>query len=408
MSDSAARDPIRTSDALSRVQPSATIAVTQKARDLKAQGVDVIGLGAGEPDFDTPDPIKEAAINAIRRGETKYTNIDGLPELKDAICAKFKRDNSLDYKPSQVNVSPGGKPVIYNAFAATLNPGDEVVIPTPYWVSYPEMVRLCGAEAVFAPAGVEDGFKLKPETLDRAITGKTRWVILNSPSNPTGAAYTADEIRALAEVLERHPHVLVLTDDMYEHIVYDDFKFATIAEVAPALYDRTLTMNGVSKAYAMTGWRIGYAAGPEKLIKAMAKVMSQTTSNPCSISQWASVAALNGDHAFLKPRNAAFKTRRDAMLEKIAAAPGLTAPKPEGAFYIFADCAGLIGKTSSGGALMKTDLDVCDALLTEEAVAVVPGEAFGAAPGFRLSYATDDAALEEAGRRIVRFCEGAG
>ena len=400
-------DPVRTSDALSRVQPSATIAVSQKARELKSQGVDVIGLGAGEPDFDTPDHVKEAAIEAIRRGETKYTNIDGLPELKQAICAKFKRDNALEYKPSQVNVSPGGKPVIYNAFAATLNPGDEVVIPTPYWVSYPEMARLCGAEAVFAPAGVEDGFKLKPETLDRAITAKTRWVILNSPSNPTGAAYTADEIRALADVLERHPHVLVLTDDMYEHIVYDDFKFATIAEVAPNLYERTLTMNGVSKAYSMTGWRIGYAAGPEKLIKAMAKVMSQTTSNSCSISQWASVAALNGEHDFLKPRNAAFKTRRDAMLKKIAAAPGLEAPTPEGAFYIFADCAGLIGKTSPGGRTLKSDLDVCDALLTEEAVAVVPGEAFGAAPGFRLSYATDDAALEEAGKRIVRFCEGA-
>ncbi|MEQ8433900.1 MAG: pyridoxal phosphate-dependent aminotransferase [Oceanicaulis sp.] len=405
MSQSAS-DPIRTSDALSRVQPSATIAVSQKARELKAQGVDVIGLGAGEPDFDTPDHIKQAAIDAIRRGETKYTNIDGLPELKEAICGKFKRDNALSYTPAQVNVSPGGKPVIYNAFAATLNPGDEVVIPTPYWVSYPEMVRLCGAKAVFAQAGVEDGFKLKPETLEKAITAKTRWVILNSPSNPTGAAYTADEIKALAQVLIRHPQVLILTDDMYEHIVYDDFKFATIAEVAPELYDRTLTMNGVSKAYAMTGWRIGYAAGPEKLIKAMAKVMSQTTSNPCSISQWASVAALNGDHEFLKPRNAAFKTRRDAMLKKITAAPGLTAPTPEGAFYIFADCSGLIGKTSAGGAALKTDLDVSAALLTEEAVAVVPGEAFGAAPGFRLSYATDDAALEEAGKRIVRFCEG--
>jgi aspartate aminotransferase len=406
MSQSAS-DPIRTSDALSRVQPSATIAVSQKARELKAQGVDVIGLGAGEPDFDTPDHIKEAAIDAIRRGETKYTNIDGLPELKEAICAKFKRDNALSYKPSQVNVSPGGKPVIYNAFAATLNPGDEVVIPTPYWVSYPEMARLVGAEPVFAPAGVEDGFKLKPETLEKAITARTRWVILNSPSNPTGAAYTADEIKALAQVLVRHPHVLILTDDMYEHIVYDDFKFATIAEVAPELYDRTLTMNGVSKAYAMTGWRIGYAAGPEQLIKAMAKVMSQTTSNPCSISQWASVAALNGDHDFLKPRNAAFKTRRDAMLEKITAAPGLTAPTPEGAFYIFADCSGLIGKTSAGGAALTSDLDVCAALLTEEAVAVVPGEAFGASPGFRLSYATSDAALEEAGKRIVRFCQGA-
>ncbi|XBQ14900.1 MAG: pyridoxal phosphate-dependent aminotransferase [Oceanicaulis sp.] len=405
MADLKTSDILRSSEALSRVQPSATIAVTQKARELKSQGVDVIGLGAGEPDFDTPDHIKEAAIEAIRRGATKYTNVDGLPELKEAICAKFKRDNGLDYKPEQVNVSPGGKPVLYNAFVATLDPGDEVVIPTPYWVSYPEMARLCGGVPVFAPAGVEDGFKLKPETLDKAITPKTRWVVLNSPSNPTGAAYTMDELKALGEVLERHPHVLVLTDDMYEHLVYDGFKFATIAEAVPSLYERTLTMNGVSKAYAMTGWRIGYAAGPQKLIKAMAKVMSQTTSNPCSISQWASVAALNGAHDFLAPRNEAFRKRRDAMLEKIERAPGLTAPRPEGAFYIFADCAGLIGKTSPGGREMKTDLDVCDALLSEKAVAVVPGEAFGAAPGFRLSYATDDAALEEAGQRIVAFCE---
>lgn len=392
------------SDALSRVKPSATIAVSQKARELKAAGRDVIGLGAGEPDFDTPDHVKEAAIEAIKAGKTKYTNVDGIPELKEAISAKFKRDNALDYAPAQVNVSPGGKPVIYNAFAATLNPGDEVVIPTPYWVSYPEMARLVGAEPVFAPAGVEDGFKLKPETLDQAITAKTRWVILNSPSNPTGAAYTRAELAALGAVLERHSHVMVLTDDMYEHIVYDGFDFTTLVQAAPALFDRTLTMNGVSKAYAMTGWRIGYAAGPDWLIKAMAKVMSQTTSNPCSISQWASVAALNGDHGFLVGRNAAFKRRRDAMLEKIAAAPGLTAPTPEGAFYIFADCSGLIGKRSAAGAALNTDLDVCAALLEEEGVAVVPGTAFGAEPGFRLSYATDDAALEEAGKRIMRFC----
>ncbi len=407
MPDTNAADLMRVSDALKRVKPSATIAVSQKARELKAQGVDVIGLGAGEPDFDTPDHVKEAAIDAIARGETKYTDVDGLPALKSAICAKFKRDNGLDYTPAQVNVSPGGKPVIYNAFAATLNPGDEVVIPTPYWVSYPEMAALCGATPVFAEAGVADGFKLKPETLDRAITARTRWVLLNSPSNPTGAAYTADDLKALAQVLRAHPHVLILTDDMYEHIVYDDFKFATIAEVAPDLYDRTLTMNGVSKAYAMTGWRIGYAAGPEKLIKAMAKVMSQTTSNPCSVSQWASVAALNGPHDFLIPRNAAFKKRRDSMLAKINAAPGLAAPTPEGAFYIFADCAGLIGKTSAGGMALTDDLAVCEALLTEAHVAVVPGTAFGAAPGFRLSYATDDAALEEAGKRIATFCQGA-
>ncbi len=398
-------DIARTSKALSRVQPSATIAVSQKARELKAAGRDVIGLGAGEPDFDTPEHVKEAAIAAMRAGDTKYTNVDGTPALKESIAAKFKRDNGLDYTPAQINVSPGGKPVLYNAFAATLDPGEEVVIPTPYWVSYPEMARLCGAEPVFAEAGVEDGFKLKPETLDAAITARTRWVILNSPSNPTGAAYTPDELKSLAEVLKRHPHVLVLTDDIYEHIVYDEFQFATIAQVVPELYERTLTMNGVSKAYAMTGWRIGYAGGPDWLIKAMAKVMSQTTSNPCSISQAASVAALNGDHNFLAGRNAAFKTRRDAMMAKIAAAPGLTAPVPEGAFYIFADCAGLIGGTSGGGARLETDLDVCAALLEEEGVAVVPGTAFGAAPGFRLSYATDDAALEDAGRRILRFCE---
>jgi len=408
MTDTASElDLLRSSDALSRVQPSATIAVSMKARQLKAEGKDVIGLGAGEPDFDTPDHIKDAAVEAIRSGQTKYTNVDGLPELKEAICAKFKRDNGLEYSPSQVNVSPGGKPVIYNAFAATINPGDQVVIPAPYWVSYPEMARLCGAQPVIAHAGVHEGYKLDPMTLDAAITDRTRWVILNSPSNPTGAAYTADDLKALAEVLEQHPHVLILTDDMYEHLVYDDFEFATIAQVAPNLYDRTLTMNGVSKAYAMTGWRIGYAAGPEKLIKGMAKVMSQTTSNPCSVSQWASVAALNGDHSFLAPRNAAFKARRDAMLAKIAQAPGLVAPTPEGAFYIFADCAGVLGKTSGGGKVMKTDLDVCEALLTETGVAVVPGTAFGASAGFRLSYATDDASLEEAGKRIIAFCEAA-
>ncbi len=397
--------PFRPSDALSRVQPSATMAVTQKARELKAAGVDVIGLGAGEPDFDTPDHVKEAAIEAIRRGETKYTTVDGLPELKEAICAKFKRDNALEYTPDQVNVSPGGKPVLYNAFAATLNPGDEVVIPAPYWVSYPEMVRLCGGEPVVVSAGVEDRFKMRPEALDEALGPKTRWVILNSPSNPTGAGYTGEDLKAFAEVLRNYPDVWILTDDMYEHLVYDGFKFATIAEVAPDLYGRTLTMNGVSKAYAMTGWRIGYAAGPQALIKAMAKVMSQTTSNPCSISQWASVAALNGDHGFLTPRNAAFKRRRDLVMGHIDAAPGLTAPVPDGAFYVFADCSELIGKTASSGVQLQSDIELCDALLSEEAVAVVPGTAFGAAPGFRISYATSDETLEEAGRRIRRFCE---
>ncbi|PWE16901.1 aspartate transaminase [Marinicauda salina] len=399
--------PFPLSDALSRVQPSATLVVTQKARELKARGVDVISLGAGEPDFDTPDHIKNAAIDAIRRGETKYTAVDGIPELKAAIAAKFKRDNGLDYAPAQINVSPGGKPVLFNAFAATLNAGDEVVIPAPYWVSYPEMVRLVGGTPVFAEATLADGFKLTPAALEAAITEKTRWVVLNSPSNPTGAAYSADDLAALAEVIRAHPKLMVLTDDMYEHLVYDGFEFATIAQVAPDLYERTLTMNGVSKAYAMTGWRIGYAGGPEELISAMAKIMGQTTSNPCSISQWAAVAALEGDHGFLVERNAAFKRRRDRVLADVNAAPGLAAPTPDGAFYVFADCSGLIGKTSPGGRRLATDVEVCDALLSEEAVAVVPGTAFGAAPGFRISYATSDDLLVEAGERIRRFCEAA-
>ncbi|WP_019959770.1 pyridoxal phosphate-dependent aminotransferase [Woodsholea maritima] len=397
---------IQTSDALSRVKPSATIAVTEKARELKAKGVDVIGLGAGEPDFDTPDHIKAAAIDAITRGETKYTATDGIAELKAAIVEKFKRDNGLTYTPAQINVGPGGKPVIYNALLATLNPGDEVVIPAPYWVSYPEMVRMCGGEPVIATATFEEGFKLSPQKLDAAITPRTRWLILNSPSNPTGVGYTADDLKALAEVLRRHPHVMIMTDDMYEHLVYDDYKFATIAQVAPDLYDRTLTMNGVSKAYSMTGWRIGYAGGPEKLISAMRKVMTQTTSNPCSISQWAAVAALNGSHDFLVPRNEAFKRRRDLVLADIAAAPGLSAPTPEGAFYVFADCSGAMGKTTAKGQKITNDLDFCGALLEDEGVAVVPGVAFGAEPGFRISYATSDEALIEAGKRIRRFCEG--
>lgn len=395
---------IPVSDALSRVKPSATIAVTQKARDLKAQGIDIIGLGAGEPDFDTPDHIKDAAMEAIRSGKTKYTPVDGIPELKQAIVDKFKRDNALSYTPAQVNVSPGGKPVIYNAFAATLNAGDEVVIPTPYWVSYPEMVALCGATPVFAEASVEQGFKLKPDALEAALSERTRWVVLNSPSNPTGAAYSRSDLEALADVLRRYPDVLILTDDMYEHLVYDDFEFVTIAQVAPDLYDRTLTMNGVSKAYAMTGWRIGYAAGPEALIKAMGKVMSQTTSNPCSISQWAAVAALNGSHDFLAPRNAKFKARRDVVMNAIGTSPGLKAPIPEGAFYVFADCAGLIGKTSGDGKVLETDLDVCDALIAEARIAVVPGTAFGAAPGFRISYATSDDLVKDASERLVAFC----
>ncbi|MBR9826446.1 MAG: pyridoxal phosphate-dependent aminotransferase [Alphaproteobacteria bacterium] len=392
------------SDALSRVQPSATLAVTQKARDLRAKGIDVIGLGAGEPDFDTPDHIKEAAIEAIRRGETKYTAVDGIPELKDAIIKKFRRDNQLEYTASQVHVAPGGKPVIFNAFAASLNAGDEVIIPAPYWVTYPEVVRLLGGQPVCVKTRIEHGYKLSADELAAAITPKTRWLILNSPSNPTGMGYTAEDLRALADVLVKHPDIWILTDDMYEHIVYEDFKFATIAEIEPRLYDRTLTMNGVSKAYSMTGWRIGYAAGPEALIAGMRKVIGQTTSNPCSISQWASVAALNGDHSFLRARNEAFLRRRDLVLEGIKAADGLVAPTPEGAFYVFADCAGLMGKTTPGGKTITNDTEFCAELLDAEAVAVVPGVAFGLEPGFRISYATDDDSLIEAGERIKRFC----
>lgn len=392
------------SDALSRVQPSATMAVTQKARDLKAKGVDVISLGAGEPDFDTPEHIKAAGIAAIERGETKYTAVDGIPELKQAIVDKFKRDNGLDYTPAQVHVSTGGKPVIFNALMASLNEGDEVIIPAPYWVTYPEVARMLGGVPVPVTTTIESGFKITPEQLSAAITPKTRWLILNSPSNPTGMGYRADELQALADVLLDHPHVWIMTDDMYEHLVYDDYTFATIAEVEPRLYARTLTMNGVSKAYAMTGWRIGYAAGPEALIAAMRKVASQTTSNPCSVSQWAAVEALNGDHSFLQERNAAFKRRRDLVLAAINDADGLVAPKPEGAFYVFADCAALIGKTAPDGSEIRTDTDFCAALLEAEAVAVVPGVAFGQAPGFRISYATDDESLIEAGKRIQRFC----
>lgn len=394
----------KASAALSRVKPSATLAVTQKARDLKAKGVDVISLGAGEPDFDTPDHIKEAAIEAIRRGETKYTAVDGMPELKDAIIKKFRRDNELAYKADQIHVAPGGKPVIFNAFAATLDAGDEVIIAAPYWVTYPEVVRLQGGTPVEVRTKIEDGFKITADQLAAAITPKTRWVILNSPSNPTGMGYTADELRALADVLLGHPHVWIMTDDMYEHIVYEGFEFATIAQVEPRLYDRTLTMNGVSKAYSMTGWRIGYAGGPAELIAGMRKVISQTTSNPCSISQWAAVAALNGDHGFLKARNDAFLRRRDLVLEAVNAAEGLVAPKPEGAFYVFADCAGAIGKTAPDGTQIKTDTDFCAALLGAEAVAAVPGIAFGLEPGFRISYATDDETLVDAGKRIQRFC----
>ena len=392
------------SQALSRVQPSATIAVSTKAAELRRAGHDVIGLGAGEPDFDTPDHIKEAGIRAIQDGKTKYTPADGIPELKEAICAKFARDNGLSYTPAQVNVSPGGKPVIYNALVATLNPGDEVVVPAPYWVSYPEMVRLAGGEPVVVACGPNANFKLTAEALEDVITPRTKWLILNSPSNPTGALYTKAELAALAGVLMRHPQVMILTDDMYEHLVYDDHEFWTIAQVEPGLYDRTLTMNGVSKAYAMTGWRIGYAAGPEKLIAAMRKVMSQTTSNPCSISQWASVEALNGDHGFLAERNAAFVARRDLVVAGLNAAEGLSCATPEGAFYVYPTCAGVIGKTAPSGRVIDSDRVFAEELLEAEKVAIVFGEAFGLSPAFRVSYATSTEALEEAVARIQRFC----
>ena len=392
------------SENLSRVAPSATMAVTQKAREMKLSGIDVIGLGAGEPDFDTPDHIKAAAIEAIRDGKTNYTNVDGIPELKSAIAAKFKRDNQLHYSASQINVSPGGKPVLFNALMATLNAGDEVIVPAPCWVSYPEMVRLCGGTPIIVPCDMARGFKLTPEQLEAAITPQTRWLMLNSPSNPTGAAYSAADLKGLAEVLLRHPNILILTDDIYEHLVYDGFEFATIAQAEPALYERTLTMNGLSKAYAMTGWRIGYAGGPEWLIKAMAKVMSQSTSNPCSISQWAGVAALNGPHDFLAEWNIAYAARRNAVVSALNGTEGLSCATPNGAFYVYPDCGALIGKTSAQGYKIETDLDVAAAILEEAKVAVVPGSAFHAAPHFRISYATSMTQLNKACERIQTFC----
>ena len=392
------------SAALSRVKPSATLAADGKARELKAQGKDVIGLAAGEPDFDTPDNIKEAAIKAIRDGKTKYTNVDGIPELKEAICAKFARENGLAYMPSQVNVSPGGKPVIWNAMLATLNPGDEVIVPTPYWVSYWDIVLLAGGEPVAVPTTAASGFKLQPADLEAAITPRTRWVFLNSPSNPSGAAYTKAELRAIADVLMRHPHVWILTDDMYEHLVFGDFEYWTIAQLEPGLYDRTLTMNGVSKAYAMTGWRIGYAAGPEELIKLMQKVMSQTTSNPCSISQWAAVEALNGTQEFIKPNAKLFEQRRDLVVSMLNQANGIHCPTPEGAFYVYPSVEGLIGKTAPSGKVIDSDADFATELLESEGVAVVFGAAFGLSPFFRISYATANSVLEDACGRIQRFC----
>ena len=392
------------SDALARVKPSPTLAVSQTAAELKAAGRDIISLSAGEPDFDTPDHVKEAAIEAIRQGKTKYTAVDGIPELKDAVSRKFKRDNGLDYARAQVSVATGGKAVLYNALVASLNPGDEVIIPAPYWVSYPDMTYLAGGAPVIVEAPAENGFKLTAEALEKAITPRTKWFIFNSPSNPTGAAYTFDEIKALTDVLLRHPHVWVMSDDMYEHIVYDGFRFATPAEVEPQLYERTLTVNGASKAYAMTGWRIGFAGGPAPLIKAMAKVMSQSTSNPCSVSQWASVAALDGDHRFLAERNAAFKDRRDLVVSMLNQANGVECATPEGAFYVYPSCAGVIGKKTPDGAVIENDEAFATELLKAEGVAVVFGAAFGLAPHFRISYAAAKSELEDACARIQRFC----
>jgi aspartate aminotransferase len=391
-------------DSLKRIKPSATIAVTDKARALKAAGRDVIGLGAGEPDFDTPENIKEAAIKAIRDGKTKYTAVDGIPELKAAIVRKFKRENQLDYKPSQISVGTGGKQVLYNALMATINPGDEVICVAPYWVSYPEMVALAGGNPVTVMTTMAEGFKLKPDVLEKAITPKTKWIIFNSPSNPTGGAYTRAELKAITDVLVRHPHVWVMTDDMYEHLVYDEFEFTTPAQVEPALFDRTLTVNGVSKSYCMTGWRIGYAGGPEQLIKAMATIQSQSTSNPSSISQWAAVEALDGPQDFIARNNKAFKERRDLVVSMLNQAKGLHCPKPEGAFYVYPSCEGAIGKTASTGKKLDTDADFVTELLEAEGVAVVQGSAFGLGPAFRISYATKTSDLEEACRRIQRFC----
>src|SRR6476659_8421475 len=391
-------------DSLARIKPSATIAVTDKARELKAAGRNVIGLGAGEPDFDTPANIKRAAIHAIEAGKTKYTAVDGIPELKQAIAAKFQRENGLTYTANQIIVGTGGKQVLYNALMATINPGDEVIIPAPYWVSYPELVALAGGEPVPVVCTAAQGFKLQPDALEKAITPKTKWIILCSPSNPTGSAYSRAELKAITDVLVKHPHVWVMTDDMYEHLVYDDFVFATPAQVEPKLYERTLTVNGVSKAYCMTGWRIGYAGGPAPLIKAISKMQSQSTSNPSSISQAAAVEALNGTQDFIEKNNAVFKERRDMVVKMLNQAPGLLCHTPEGAFYVYPSCAGTIGKTSPSGKMIENDEDFVTELLENEGVAVVQGSAFGLGPAFRISYATRTSDLEDACKRIQRFC----
>ena len=392
------------SDALNRIQPSATIAISTKALTLQAEGKNVIGLAAGEPDFDTPDNIKDAAIAAIKMGKTKYTAVDGIPELKKAIVDKFARENGLTYKTSQVSVGTGGKQVLFNALMATINPGDEVIVPAPYWVSYPDIVMLAGGVPVIVQGPAEKGFKLQAADLAKAITPKTKWLILNSPSNPSGAAYSHDELKALTDVLLLHPHVWILTDDMYEHLVYDDFKFTTPAQAEPRLYDRTLTMNGVSKSYCMTGWRIGYGAGPEALIKAMAKLQSQSTSNPSSIAQWAAVEALNGPQDFIAEHNKVFKERRDLVVSMLNQAKGIKCATPEGAFYVYPSCAAAIGKTAPSGKVISNDEDFVNELLASEGVAAVHGAAFGTSPNFRISYATATTILEDACQRIQRFC----
>lgn len=391
-------------DRLGRIKPSPTIAISAKARELKAAGGDVIGLSAGEPDFDTPAHIIEAAIDAMKRGETRYTDPDGTPALKDAICRKFKRDNNLDYARNQITVGTGGKQVLYNALMATLNPGDEVIIPAPYWVSYPDMVLLAEGEPVIVPCPQEMNFKLQPEDLEKAITPKTKWIILNSPSNPSGAGYTNEDMKKVTDVLMKHPHVYVMTDDMYEKLIYDDFEFCTPAEVEPGLYDRTLTVNGMSKAFCMTGWRIGFAAGPVELITAIRKIQSQSTSNPSSISQAASVAALDGPQDFIASNNKAFQARRDLVVSMLNQANGLNCPTPDGAFYVYPSCVGAIGKKTPDGKVIENDEDFCTYLLEAEGVAAVHGEAFGLSPHFRISYATSDAVLEDACNRIQRAC----
>ena len=395
---------MKTSAALDRISPSPTLAVTARVNELKRQGIDVIGLGAGEPDFDTPEFVKEAAIEAIRKGQTKYTTVDGTHELKEAIALKFKRDNGLDYAVNQITVNVGGKHTLFNALVATVDPGDEVIVPAPYWVSYPDVVQFAGGTPVIVQAGAEQDYKITPEQLDAAITQSTKWLILNSPSNPTGAAYSADELKALGDVLRRHPQVWIFSDDMYEHILYDGFEFATIAQVCPDLYERTLTVNGCSKAYAMTGWRIGFAGGAPWLIKAMAKLQSQSTSNPCSIAQAAATAALTGDQSFLKERATAFQGRRDLVVSMLNQVNGMTCPRPEGAFYVYPEFAALIGKTTPQGVTIDSDETLVTYLLEQGRVAAVQGAAFGLSPAMRISYATSEALLREACERIQTAC----